>query len=478
MYDIVIIGAGIIGSAVAYNLGKYEGNFLVLEKENDVAMRTSKANSAIIHSGYDCAVNSLKAKLNVAGNRLYPALAKELNFPFEPIGSLVLAFDQEEVQQLEFLLDQGRQNGVLNLSIIDHDQIMKLEPHVNINVIKALYAPSAGIICPYEATLALAQSAAVNQVVFRFDYAVTEITKVADHFLINNEIETRYIINAAGIYSDQIAALIGDQRYTVIPRKGEYLLLDKTEELFHHVLFQTPTKMGKGVLITPTIDHNTLVGPTAVDISDKEDESVSAEGIQLIKTTALKTSDKLNFRKVITEFSGLRAVCGDDFIIEPSVADNHFINLIGIASPGLASAPAIGEYVMELLSKNRFQLVKKAHYQTGRAKPIRITELSLEQYDQLIKTQPAYGKIVCRCEVVSEQEIVNAVTGLLPAVSVDGVKRRTRAGMGRCQSGFCSVRTMELIARHQHRSMTDINKSTNHSPIVYQPTKGETDHED
>ena len=477
MYDIVIIGAGVIGSSIAYNLGKYQLKTLVLEKEDDIAMHASKANSGIIHSGYDCRVGTLKAQLNVKGNRMYPALAKELNFPLQMIGSLVLAFDEEEAKHLQILLTQGKANGINELYLLEHNQILAIEPNIDTSVYQALFAPNAGITCPYQTTLAFAKSAAINQVEYRLNYQVSSIRKANDVFKINNEIDTRYIINAAGVYSDEIAKLVNDNDYKITPRKGEYLLLDKTAKLFNHVLFQVPSNMGKGVLITPTVDDNTLVGPTAVDIEDKEDDSVTELGIQTIKQKASKTSSKIDFRNVITEFSGIRAVCGDDFIIEESHHVKNFINLIGIASPGLASAPAIGEYVIDLLRAIGLKLVLKDDYHQGLKAPIRTTELSIDEYDRLIKEKPLYGKIVCRCEVVSEQEIIDAITGILPATTLDGVKRRTRAGMGRCQSGFCSIRTLELLSAYQHQSMLDINKSTINSKIVLKPSKGDNNHE-
>ena len=362
MYDVIIIGAGIVGCNIAYNLGKYNVNVLVLEKEPDVAMHASKANSAIIHSGYDAITNSLKAKLNVIGTKLYPLLAQELNFPYQVIGSMVLAFDPNERKQLDVLYQQGCDNGVADIKIIDHDEIITLEPNINDNVIAALYAPNTAIICPYEATLAFASNAALNNVKFIFDHQVKKINFDPDYFIVDDQFEARYIINAAGAYSDDIAKLIQDDRYNITARKGEYLLLDRSEKLFSHVLFQTPNMMGKGVLITPTVDGNTLVGPTAFDQEDKEDDSVTANGIKVIKDTVLKTTTKIDMRKVITTFAGIRAVYQDDFVIEPSYLHNNFINLIGIASPGLASAPAIGEYVIELLQKEGLNLVSKDNH--------------------------------------------------------------------------------------------------------------------
>ena len=471
MYDVVIIGAGIIGTNIAYNLGKYNVKVLVLEQELDIATKTSKANSGIIHSGYDCLPNSLKAKMNIKGKKLYPELAKRLNFPYKQLGSLVLAFNDEEIKQLDILYDQGIKNNIETLSIIDHDQIMKLEPNINDNVKKALYAPDAAIICPYEATLAFAENAVLNKVTFSFGQKVSRIVKTDNHFTINDKIKTQFIINATGVHSDDVASLIGDDRYQITARKGEYLLLDRSEYLFNHVIFQTPTEMGKGILIVPTVDGNTMIGPTAVDQIDKEDDSVTQAGIDEIKRSITKLTNKINLRKVITEFSGLRAINEDDFVIEPSTIDPHFINMIGIASPGLASAPAIGEYVIELLTNQGLNLTLKDNFVTERAKPTRISELNKTEYDNLIRKYPLYGKIVCRCEKVSEQEIINAIKDPLPALTLDGIKRRTRAGMGRCQGGFCSIKIMELLSEYQNVDMTKIYKSSPNSPLVIQKTK-------
>jgi len=471
MYDVVIIGAGIIGTNIAYNLGKYNVKVLVLEQELDIATKTSKANSGIIHSGYDCLPNSLKAKMNIKGKKLYPELAKRLNFPYKQLGSLVLAFNDEEIKQLDVLYDQGIKNNIETLSIIDHDQIMKFEPNINDNVKKALYAPDAAIICPYEATLAFAENAVLNKVTFSFGQKVSRIVKTDNYFTINDKIKTQFIINATGVHSDDVASLIGDDRYQITARKGEYLLLDRSEYLFNNVIFQTPTEMGKGILIVPTVDGNTMIGPTAVDQMDKEDDSVTQAGIDEIKRSITKLTNKINLRKVITEFSGLRAIYEDDFVIEPSTIDPHFINLIGIASPGLASAPAIGEYVIELLTNQGLNLTLKDNFVTERAKPTRISELNKTEYDNLIRKYPLYGKIVCRCEKVSEQEIINAIKDPLPALTIDGIKRRTRAGMGRCQGGFCSIKIMELLSEYQNVDMTKIYKSSPNSPLVIQKTK-------
>jgi glycerol-3-phosphate dehydrogenase len=471
MYDVVIIGAGIIGTNIAYNLGKFDIKVLVLEQELDIATKTSKANSGIIHSGYDCKPNTLKANMNIAGKKLYPELAKKLNFPYKQLGSLVLAFNDEEIKQLYILYDQGIKNNIETLSIIDRDQIMELEPNINDNVKKALYAPDAAIICPYEATLAFAENAVSNKVTFSFDQKVNKILKIDDYFIINDQIETSFIINATGVHSDDIASLIGDDRYQITARKGEYLLLDRSEYLFNHVIFQTPTDMGKGILIVPTVDGNTMIGPTAVDQIDKEDDSVTQAGIDEIKRSITKLTTKINLRKVITEFSGLRAIYEDDFVIEPSTIDPHFINLIGIASPGLASAPAIGEYVVEILTQQGLNLTFKDNFIAERAKPIKISELDQVEYDKLISKYPLYGKIICRCETVSEQEIINAIKDPLPALTLDGIKRRTRAGMGRCQGSFCSIKIMELLSEYQNVDMTKVYKSSPNSPLVIQKTK-------
>lgn len=472
MYDVVVVGAGIIGCSIAQQLSQYQLDVIVLEKECDVSVGTSKANSAIIHAGYDCVPNTLKAKLNVRGNALFPILAKELSFPFVLNGSMVLAFNDEDEEKLDILMEQGITNKVPNLKFLSKEEILKKEPNINTEVTKALYAPSAGIICPYEATLAFAQNAYQNGVTFRFNYKVDEIERINNTYIINHEIQTKYIINAAGIHADDIANLVDDYDHHIIPRKGEYILLDKQENLVSHTLFQVPNALGKGILVTPSVDHNILIGPTATNISNKEDTSFSSEGLKSILDASKKTLPNLPLSSVITNFAGIRAVSDEDFIIEESKHAKNFIHVLGICSPGLASAPAIAEYVIELLKKCDLNLNNKDTYIKTRSAPIKTKELSYEAYDTLVKSQPLYGKIVCRCEMISEQEIIDSIIAPLGATTIDGVKRRVRAGMGRCQGGFCSGRVMELLEEYAAIPILSQTKSGGSSLLVTGKTKG------
>ena len=475
MKDIVVIGAGIVGASIAHALSKYNLNVLVLEKELDVATGTTKANSALIHAGYDCLPNTLKAKLNVRGNTLYYQYAEELNFPLRKIGSLVLSFSEENDAVIETLYQQGLENKVPDLQILSQAEVLALEPHVNSSVSSALFAPTAAIICPFEATLAFAENAILNGVEFKFDYPVTSIQKKNDYYLINNEIETKYIINSAGLYADEIAALIGDTQYKIIPRKGEYYLLDKQGSLVNHILFPTPSKMGKGVLITPTVHGNILVGPTAMNLleSEKENTTVTGEGLSEILDSARITLPSLSVDTSITNFAGVRSLAGPDFVIESTENNPNCIHLIGISSPGLASAPAIAEYVCQLLQKSNLSLTKKENYLKERKKPIHILEMKKMDLDALIQKNSLYGRIVCRCEMVSEQEIIDCFNSPLPPNTIDGIKRRIRPGMGRCQGSFCGSRVMELLHEHMHIEMTKLLKSTRNSFLLDRQLKEE-----
>ena len=466
MKDIVIVGAGIIGTSIAHALSRYNLDILVLEKELDIAEGTTKANSAIIHAGFDCIPHTLKAKLNVRGNYLFHEYAKEYHFPFKTIGSLVLSFSPEEDIVIEELFRQGQENGVPDLKILTKKEVLEKEPHLNMMVSSALFAPTAAIICPFEACLVFAENAAENGVKFRFDYPVIQIKKEDSYYLINNEIKTKHIINAAGLFADEIAKLMGEYQYSITPRKGEYYLLDKQDAFVQHVIFPAPSKSGKGVVITPTVHGNYLVGPTAIDLAkeEKDNTMVTVEGMSDIFIKAKRNIPDLPFETTITNFAGLRAIAGNDFIIETSIKNKNCIHVVGICSPGLASAPAIGEYVTDLLLKNDTSIKEKAHYVKGRKKPLRIVEQQPSELDALIQQYPLYGKVVCRCELISEQEIIDSFSSPLPPRTVDGIKRRLRPGMGRCQGSFCGSRVMELLHMYGDVEMEKIQKS---SPTSY-----------
>ena len=470
MFDITVIGAGVIGCSIARELCKYKLKVCVIDKASDVADGTSKANSAIIHAGFDAKPNTLKGRLNAKGNAMFDKLAVELDFPFNRIGSLVLCFDEGDVEKLIELKAQGDKNGVQGLEIVDKKRLKEIEPNISEDVVAALYAPTGGIVCPYEMTIALAENAAVNGAEFKFNSEVKAIKKVEDIYIIstdNEEIETKLIINAAGVYADEINNMVSNNKIHIIPRRGEYCLLDKAAgKIVSKTIFQLPTKLGKGILVTPTVDGNLLIGPNAVDLEDKEDITTTREGLEdIIKKAKLSVSD-IPVNQIITSFSGLRAhSLQDDFIIGETADAENFINAAGIESPGLSSAPAIAAMVEEIVVK---KLKPEENYDFN---PIRkgipkFREMNNEERKEIIAKDSAYGKIVCRCETVTEGEIVEAIRRPLGAKTLDGVKRRTRAGMGRCQSGFCSTKIVDILARELKVSPMEITKFGRESRLL------------
>ncbi|HHY41768.1 MAG TPA: NAD(P)/FAD-dependent oxidoreductase [Thermoanaerobacterales bacterium] len=453
MEDIVIIGAGVVGCSIARELSRYDLKITVVEKEEDVACGTSKANSAIIHAGFDAAPGTWKAKLNVKGNKLFPALCEELDVPFVMNGSLVVAVSEEEEKALEELLERGRINGVEHLRIIGKDELHDLEPNLSPNARAALDAPTGGLVCPYELTIALAENANQNGVKFWLNAPVVDIEVLEDKsFLVKTPkgtIQAKYIVNAAGLFADEISKMAGAEEYTITPRKGEYLIFDKQfGNLVKKAIFPTPTKISKGILVCPTVDGNVFIGPNSNNIEDKYDTSVGNPGIEEIIAGGRKLVPNLPLKNVITSFAGLRAVSNtNDFIIEASKKVKGFINVGGIQSPGLTSAPAIALMVKDILQEEGLSLKEKSNFIPHRPKKVRFRELDNEERSRLIKENPAYGHVICRCETVTEAEIVDAIRRPVGARSIDAVKRRTRAGMGRCQGGFCSPRVLEILQR-------------------------------
>lgn len=469
MYDVAIIGAGVVGSAIARELSRYQANICVIEKEEDVCNGTSKANSAIIHAGFDAKPNSLKAKLNVRGNELMDVISEELDIPFKRNGSLVVCTKDQDRSGLTELLERAVENGVLGCRIVERDELIQMEPNVADDVTCALYAPTGGIVCPFHMTMAFAENANVNGVSFFLNTEVKHIQKIENGYVIKtlhtdtNEAETfeaKVVINAAGVYADELNNMVSEHKLHITARKGEYCLLDKDAGTYvKHTVFQLPSKMGKGVLVTPTVHGNLLVGPTAIDVEDKESLSTTGEGLASLSTTSAMSVKNVPMRQVITSFSGLRAhEDGNDFVIGESEDAKGFVNVAGIESPGLTSAPAIGEMVAGLV-KEMLSLTEKDNFVAKRTGILHPETLTLEERNALIKQQPAYGNIICRCEMISEGEILDAIHRPLGARSLDGVKRRTRAGMGRCQAGFCSPRTMEILERELGMSMFDITKN-------------------
>ena len=476
MYDVAIIGAGVTGSAIARELSRYQLRICVIEKEEDVCDGTSKANSAIIHAGFDAEPGTLKAKLNVRGNELMTTLSKELDIPFRRNGSLVVCTKEQSREGLEHLLEKGKANGVPDLQILEREQLLAMEPNLSDDVTCALYAPTGGIVCPFHMTMAFAENACTNGVSFFLNTKVTFIEKTEDGYRIHTVhtdtseeelFEARLIVNAAGVYADTLNNMVSEHKLHITARKGEYVLLDKSAgSHVSHTVFQLPSAMGKGVLVTPTIHGNLLVGPTAVDVEDKEAVNTTAEGLASLSATCARSVKNVPLRQVITSFAGLRAhEDGDDFVIGEAPDAKGFLNVAGIESPGLSSAPAIAELVRKMVT-DILHPDSDPDFVGTRKGILHPDSLSMEERNELIRKHPEYGNIICRCEMITEGEIMDAIHRPLGARSLDGVKRRTRAGMGRCQAGFCSPRTMEILEREVPESMFAITKCGVGSNIV------------
>ncbi len=477
MYDVVIIGAGVTGSAIARELSKKELKVIVLERASDVCEGTSKANSGIVHAGFDAKPGSLKASLNVRGNEKMEQLSKELDFPFKRNGSLVVSFEENGMEVLERLKRQGEENGVKQLQILSAAEVKEKEPHISEKVKAALFAPTGGIVCPFHLTMALAENAVENGVEFSLNTKVEKVIKKTDGYEIRTDkgvYETKTVVNAAGVYADVFHNMVSKKKINIIARKGEYCLLDK--EAGNYVtatVFQLPGAYGKGVLVTPTVHGNLLVGPTADDIPDKEAVNTTAKAMENLLERGKQSVDELPVRQIITSFAGLRAheEKGDFILGEPEDAPGFF-DAAGIESPGLSCAPAIGEYIAELLSKKLAAADKKNFKATRKGMP-NVAQENPEEREKLIKENPAFANVVCRCELVTEGEILAAIHRPLGATTLDGIKRRTRAGMGRCQAGFCSPKTVEILARELGMDIGEITKSGGDSRFLTGKNKEE-----
>lgn len=465
MYDVLIIGAGITGASIAMELSKYHLKVAWLEKHNDVAMETSRANSGIIHSGYDPKPGTQMAWMNVLGAKLFQELAQKLNIHYEQIGSLVIGRDQQDLHMIEQLYERGVANGVQGLQILRGAQLRAVEPNLNEDIQYALYSPSAAIISPWEACLAFAQTAVHNGVELFLNSKVDRISKEENGYLVHaaGKIwETKTIINCAGVYADEIFQMVDpstDEEFTIAPVKGSYYLLDKSQgNLVNHVVFQTPGVHGKGVLVSRTVHGNLIVGPDAdSNLHGKADVSVGSENLSFIRQAAQRTTGKINYRENVRNFAGLRAKIPGmtDFLIKESKENPGFINFAGIQSPGLSCGPAFGLRAVELLVETGLSLRPKDHFEYVPLQSF-FKDMSISQINDKIKKNPLYGRIVCRCETVSEGEIVDAVHQIIGATTLDAVKRRTNAGMGRCQGGFCGPKVLEIIKRELGLPVTEI----------------------
>ncbi|MDO6356010.1 NAD(P)/FAD-dependent oxidoreductase [Caloramator sp. CAR-1] len=474
MFDVIIIGAGIVGVSIARELSRYDLKCLVIEKSNDVANGSTKANSGIVHAGYDAKEGTLKAKFNVLGSQMYEEVCKELDVPYKRNGSLVLAFDDEDMKQIETLYERGLKNGVKELAIIDKNTVLSLEPNLQENVVGALYAKTAAIVSPFELAIALAENANENGVEFMFNTKVNRIYKEKDCFIIetnNGTFESMYLVNAAGLFSDEINDMLGGEKFRIIPRRGEYCLFDKSAgNLVTRTIFQPPSNRGKGILVAPTVHGNLFVGPNAREIDIRDDVSTSREGIEEIIKGGNRSVKNLNLRDIITSFAGVRATPSTgDFVI--NIPTKNAVNAAGIESPGLTAAVAIAPYIVNLLENQGLRLNKKAAFINKRKNTKLFINMTEDEKRNALHENNLYGRIICRCEHITEGDIVNAIKRPLGARTVDGVKRRVRAGMGRCQGGFCMPRVVEILSRELNIPMTEILKSEEGSYILTGRTK-------
>ena len=479
MYDVAIIGAGVTGCAIARELSRYKLKICVIERAEDVCCGTSKANSAIIHAGYDAKSVSLKAKLNVEGNAMMDELSRDLDFHFRRNGSLVVMFENDDRTKLEELYRRGINNGVPGIRIIERDELHQMEPSLADDAVAALYAPTAGIVCPFGMTIALAENAAENGVEFRLNTTVNCVLKSNGGYTLKvtckeafKEPETfavnaKAVINAAGVYSDVIHNMVSEVKYHITPRRGCYFLLDKSADGFvKHTVFTLPGELGKGILTAPTVHGNILVGPDALDVDDREAVNTASEELDKIRACANRNLKNPPLKSVITSFAGLRAhEDGGEFILGECPDSEFFFDCVGIESPGLSSAPAIGVMMAEMVAK-KLGAEKNNDFVATRKGILNPSSLTVIERNELIKEHPEYGNIICRCEMISEGEIIDAIKRPLGARSLDGVKRRTRAGMGRCQAGFCSPRTMEILSRELGIPMHHVTKSGGASAII------------
>lgn len=471
-YDVAVIGAGVVGGMVARELTKYKLSTVLIDKENDVACGASKANSGIIHGGFDPEPDTLKAKLNAMGVQKLYATAKALHVPHKNNGSFVCAFSEEEDKTVKELYERGLKNGIKGMSVISGDEARKMEPNLSPDITSVLNVPSAGIICPYELTIAAVGNAMKNGAELLTDFTVTSIINTDGMFTVSSAdgraVSAKYIINCAGCYSDKVANMVGDTSFEIIPRAGQYILLDKKEGArVTHTIFQVPSKEGKGILVSPTVDGNLLTGPTAEAVDCPMCVNTTPDGLAAVQKLAAKSVPSVQFREVITSFCGVRSSeKNGDFIIEESKVQKGFVNVAAIDSPGLSSCVAIAEYTVDILRNMGVELIENTDFDGTREDPHFFRHMTDDERNEYIKSHPAYGKIICRCETVTEGEIRDAIRRDPKPQDIDGVKRRTRSGMGRCQGGFCKPFVMKLIAEENKTAMENVTKNGKESAMV------------
>ncbi|WP_271629489.1 NAD(P)/FAD-dependent oxidoreductase [Caldicellulosiruptor sp. DIB 104C] len=475
IYDVIVIGAGVVGMSILRELSFYDLKIACVEAMEDVAEGASKANSGIVHAGYDPIEGTNKAKFNVEGNRMFEEVCKQLDVEYKMIGSLVVAFDEKEINILEELLQRGKRNGVKGLEIKGKSWVLENEPNLNREIRAALFAPYSGITNPYKLTIALYENAIQNGAKVYFGFKVCRVDTQNGYFIIYFQdkrlLKTRILVNCAGVHADEISKMAGARKFTIYPRRGQYFILDKPEkEIVKRVIFQVPTEKGKGVLVTPTVDGNVLLGPNSEYIECKDDTSTTQEGLDEVFEKAKRVVPTLTKKDVITIFSGIRATPDThDFIIEEDERVKNFINVAGIESPGLTSSVAIGKYVAGMIAE-KLNAKQKSNFNPYREDIKRFSELTEEERNEMIKKFPSFGNIVCRCEFVSEYEIVEAIKR--GARTIDGIKRRTRAGMGRCQGGFCTPRIIDILSRELNVDKTQITKFGKNSYILIEKRWG------
>ena len=466
VYDYAIIGGGVVGSAIFNKFTRLGKKCILIEKENDVGFGASKANTALVHSGVDCKPKTLKAKLNVRGAELFPSICSRLGVKYVNNGHIIVGND---LQKLEELKERGKANKVKGLKIIDATRLQKLEPNISKEILFGLYVPTGGIVSSYELAVAFCEEAIVNGGAVVRAYDIKKIKKQEDYFSLSNlesEFFAKNIINASGSGYNNIAKLIGSEQYDIVHRRGEYYLLDNSvSDFVTRTIFPLPTKESKGIIVSPTTYGNILLGPTS-EVSDDDRPITTSEGLQKVKEGVSKNFNNIPFNKNIRVFSGVRSVVGDDFIIEKSKVVSGVINLAGICSPGLSASPAIAEYVAELENINGEEVKTKQ-----RAIYPKLSDLTIEEQDKLISENPDYGKVICKCESISLGEIKNCLYSPLPPLTVDGVKRRTRAGMGRCQGGFCIFAVMEELSKRFKVDFKTIEKDAVNSKIIISDIK-------
>ncbi len=464
-YDVIIIGGGVIGAAIARELSRYNVKTALLEKEEELAFGVSKSNSGIIHPGTQNPVDSLKGRLCVEGNKLIRKLSKDLGIDFQEVGELIVAFDAGEQRRLISLKDEAEKLGVPGLRIVDKSWLIENEPNLNKDAVAALYAPTAGIISPYRLVYDLSENAAKNGVDIFTNTKVVDVKPGFEISTANGTFRSKFIVNAAGLFADNIANMVGITDIEIHPRKGEEFLLDKKRHnLTKHLLFPLPGKTSKGILVTRTADGNPMIGPTSVDVDDKNDLATDDESLTAVISSAKKLVPSINENDIIAYFAGLRPASGHDFIIRHEASVSGFVNVAGIQSPGLTASPAIALMAVDILKHSGLKLRRKLFFHKHRKRTVHLFEMPVEETKKIIKKDPSYGDIICRCEMVSEKEIEDAINR--GATTMDGIKFRTRAQSGRCHGTFCTTRLMRILAEKTGKSILEVSKRGSGSEIV------------